>query len=474
MTLSLRARLATISTIVFGILLGGLSVTSYAQVAQSLDADATRGLADLAHGLHGYLHIDREAVSIAYDADDDDQAAFIHRATQYYQVYDVSTGRLLAQSGAFAPLGLELTPAEVQAFAVASTPFDITTQYGRLRVFNDVGRDPDGREYLLQVGASLEPMDRALSRYREILWWRMPVALLVAVLCSFWLSTFALRPLSRAAAATHAIDVTSLDRRLPVRGAGDELDELANAFNEVLRRLERAVGEMRQFSAALAHELRTPLAALRGQIELSLRDRSKNESERLSLASQIEDIDRLARLIDRILTLARAESGQIRLRMAPVDIGALAASLVEQVEPVARARTLELHCERTDVVVEGDAAWLGQMVLNLLDNAIKYTNANGRIDVRVSRDGDVARIDVQDTGVGLSPEDARHVFERFFRVDPARSSTTEGAGLGLSLVQWIAAQHQGIATVQSRQGHGSTFTVTLPLSQGTNLRPAFT
>ena len=306
-------------------------------------------------------------------------------------------------------------------------------------------------------------MDETLRRYRDLLVWRVAPALLVSVLAYWWLSALALRPLSRVAAAAHHIDLTSLDRRLPVRGAHDELDYVATAFNETLARLEHAVGHMRQFSAALAHELRTPLASLRGGIELSLRNPSRTEADRMGLASQLEDIDRLTRLIDRVLTLARAESGQVHLKMAPVDIGALVASLVEQLELVAEARDIELVCERADgLVVEGDQGWLQQMVLNLVDNALKYTNANGRVVVRAAREGDRARIDVQDTGVGLSPDDARQVFDRFFRADPARSSTTEGIGLGLSLVQWIAVQYHGVVTVDSRLGEGSTFTVMLP------------
>ena len=150
-----------------------------------------------------------------------------------------------------------------------------------------------------------------------------------------------------------------------------------------------------------------------------------------------------------------------------MNVGDLAASLVEQLEPVAQARSIDLRCERLDdVVVDGDAGWLQRLLLNLLDNALKFTGQNGRIVVRISRAGDTARIDVQDSGIGLSAEDAQQVFERFFRADPARSSATDGAGLGLSLVQWIAESHRGAVAVRSRLSDGSTFTVTLPICSG--------
>jgi heavy metal sensor kinase len=288
--------------------------------------------------------------------------------------------------------------------------------------------------------------------------------LLVAVFAFWWLARFALLPLSAVAAVAAEIDVNTLDTRVPVRGVRDELDRVAEAFNQTLSRLARAVGEMRQFSTALAHELRTPLAGLRGQIELSLRSPGISAGQRDRFVSQMEEIDRLTRLIDRVLTLARAESGQVQLTFAPVDLGALAESLVGQLQPMSEARSIDLSCEAAGaVVVDGDAGWLERMLLNLLDNALKYTGPHGRIEVRVSRTRDAARVDVRDTGVGLSPGDAARVFEKFFRADPARSSETEGAGLGLSLVDWIAARHGGSVTVSSRLGEGSTFTVTLPL-----------
>ncbi len=467
MTLTLRARLATISTVVFGLLLAALSVVSYEVLSRRLDADVTERLAELTDGLHGYLRFDADKASIAFDASDNDQAAFVHEATRYYQVYDARTGRLLAESNGIAPLALHLTPGEVQSFRAEPQPFDIETEYGRLRLSNSVKTVADGREYLLQVGVSLAPMDGALASYRRHLLWRVPLALVVAVFAAWWLSGFALRPLSRVAAAARQIDVRSLERRLPVRGVGDELDGVADAFNETLGRLERAVGEMRQFSAALAHELRTPLAALRGEIELASRAPGAGPEHRDRYASQLEEIDRLTRLIDQILTLARAESGQIRLTESPVNLTDLAASLVEQLEPIAAAKAIALRSEPSGaVVVEGDAAWLQRLLLNLVDNALKFTPEHGQVVVSVTREGRSARIDVRDTGEGLSPTDAQHVFDRFFRADPARSSSTDGAGLGLSLVQWIAAQHGGTVTVQSRLGEGSTFTVTLPIGRG--------
>lgn len=462
MKLPLRVRLALTTALASGVLVTGLSIGSYRLLARTLDADMTQRLSDLTEGLHGYLRVDAERASLAFDEADDDQAAFVHEATRYYQVYDVKTGRLLAQSNAFKPLGYQLTPGEVQAWKGETAAFDLPTDYGRLRIANSVKGQAGQRRYLLQVGLPLSNMDNVLARYRQLLWIGLPVALIAVALVSWWLARFELRPLTRIAALVGPIDIQALERRLPVAGTGDELDRVARAFNGTLERLEQSIGEMRQFSAALAHELRTPLAGLRGEIELALRTPGLSETLAQSFGSQLEAIDRLTRLIDQILTLARAEAGQIRLAAAPVDVSALARSVVEQLEPIADVKGVSLQCAGEDAVtVVGDAGWLQRLLLNLIDNAIKFTAASGRVVVRVAREGDEARVEVADTGIGLSTADAAQVFERFFRADLARS--TQGAGLGLSLVQWIARQHHGTVVVESRLGEGATFIARLPV-----------
>ncbi len=270
MTLSFQTRLILFSTVTFAALLAGLSATSYRLLKRQLDLDATADLAEQATGLHGYLRFDGEASTIALDNEDADQVAFVHRATRYYQIYDARDGRLLAQSDGLEPLGLHFTPDEVSAFLSDPKPFDIRTNYGRFRFTNSPISPASGGRYLLQVGASLDAMDAALARYLDLLLWRVFPGLAVALLVVWWMARTALVPLSTLASEAREVNIGTLDRRLPTRGTGDQLDEVATVFNETLGRLESAVGEMRQFSSALAHELRTPLAALRGELELAL------------------------------------------------------------------------------------------------------------------------------------------------------------------------------------------------------------
>jgi heavy metal sensor kinase len=307
-------------------------------------------------------------------------------------------------------------------------------------------------------------MDAALRRYLELLLSLALPMVLGTLAVVWWVARRALAPLDTVASAARRVNIVTLDTRLPVRGTGDQLDEVTTAFNETLANLETAVDEMRQFSSALAHELLTPLAALRGEIELSLLQ-SRSEAEwRSKAASQIEEIDKLTRLVNQLLTLARAESGEIRLAREPVDLAAMVATVTEQLEPVAQAGDLTLRCDVDQpATVMGDRRWLERLLLNLLDNAMKYTPRGGHIRVTVSCASGRARIDVRDTGTGIPSDALPHIFRRFYRVDPSRSSAVEGAGLGLSLSKWIVDRHDGHIDVQSEPGHGSTFTVWLPM-----------
>jgi heavy metal sensor kinase len=460
---ALRTRLTVFYTLVFGALLMALAAVSYRVLAQQLDSDATSNLVEMTNGLHGYLDFKTGKPEIVYDSGDPEEAAFVQRATRFYQIYDAGSGALLAQSEALEPLGLAFTPREVKSFRDQPRLHDIQTDYGRIRLTNSVITEGASQVYLLQVGTSLAAMDGALRSFRSLLLWGMPAGLLIAVIVGRWMAGVALTPLARFAAAARTIDAANLQQRLPVRGTGDELDEVAHAFNDTLARVEDAVGEMRQFSTAIAHELRTPIAALRGEIELAAMKPGTSDELRQVFASQLEELDKLKRLIDQLLTLARAESGQIPLAHARVDLAPLVESIVEQLEPVAQAQDLILAAQiDAQPAVLGDAGWIERLLLNLLDNAFKFTPPGGTVTVRLSAVEGRAVLEVRDTGVGMTPDVLPHVFERFYRGDPARSAGGFGVGVGLSLVKWIVDRHNGTVTVASAPGSGARFTVSFP------------
>ena len=463
MTLSVRARLWLVSSAVFGVLLSVIGAIAYRVFAHQLDADATATLVEKTSGLHGYLRFDGGLPILAFNPNDPVQAAFVYEATRYYQVFDVLSGRLVAQSDAMESMRLAFTRAEVRQFAEQPQVIDLRTEYGRLRVSNTLVVPRPGEAYLVQIGTSLDPMDRALGRLLVLLLTGVPLGLLTLVMVGKWSADFALAPLLDLADAADTIDINEPGRRLPVRGVGDEVDEVAHAFNDTLGRLEHAIGDMRQFGAALAHELRTPLAVLRADVETALREAQSGADIERRLAGQLEEIDKLKRLIDQLLTLARADAGEIRLERTAVDLGALASAICDQLELVAQAKHVALECAGAGpVLVQGDRSWLERLLLNLLDNAIKFTPDGGRVSVRVARDGAWARVEVSDTGVGMSRDELPHIFERFYRADPSRSSSTEGVGLGLSLAKWIVDRHDGTIEAASEPGKGSTFTIRLP------------
>lgn len=465
--ISLRTKLTLFYTAILALLLTALGVIYYRVLALQLNEDATASLLEITDGIHGYLHFKDGTPELVYDQNDPEQVAFIESSTRFYQVFDAETGKLLQQSDALEPLGLRYTPNEVRQFRDHPRLTDIETDRGRLRLSNTLMTPVPHESYLLQVGLSLRSTDAALDRLLNLILWSVPLGLIAAGIAGRWMAGRALAPLVTLASAARAIRVTNLGQRLPVRGANDELDEVAHAFNDTLARLDQSVGEMKQFSAALAHELRTPLAALRGETELALIHARSPDEAKQALESQLEEFDRLSRLISQLLTLARAEAGEIPLTLRPCDLAALTATVVESLEPVAQAAEVLLAADLgKPVVVAADAGWIERLLVNLIDNAIKFTEPGGRIVARVWSEHDQACLEVVDTGIGIDPDALPHVFERFYRADPSRSSNVEGTGLGLTLAKWIADRHGATLDVRSRPGEGATFSFRMPLAPG--------
>ena len=468
--LPIRTSLALAYTGVLALILTTLGFAYHSVVVRQLDGDATDSLAAKARGLHGYLQFENGSPVLTYDRTDPEETAFVNDATRFYQVYDANTGRLLTQSPGMDSVGLQYTHAEVAEFSARLEPHDVQTDGGRLRLLSTVITPKPGEAYLVQIGESLNTIDKALAGFDRLVWLRIVGGILVAALIGRWLAGHALTPLARLATEATAIDIGNLQGRLAVRGANDELDQVANAFNHALARVDQSVGEMRQFSAALAHELRTPIAILRGEAELELAHPLSADERSERLVSQIDEYDRLTRLISQILTLARADAGEIRIATEPVALGHLASTVAEQIEPVAEARSISLTCEvAQEVSVQGDAGWLERLLLILLDNALKYTPDLGRVSVQVSRIGGEALLTVTDSGIGISAEALPHLFERFYRAASARSQQTQGAGLGLALAKWIAERHGATIDVTSHLGEGSAFVIRLRAIQPASL-----
>lgn len=460
--LPLRATLTLVYAGVLAVILTAEGFAYHATLKNQFQNSVTADLEDRARALHGYMAFDHGEVALNYDQGDADEAAFIAEATRFFQVYDVSSGRLLRQSPGMAALGLNFTAAEVAEFRGPSGIRDVQTDRGRLRITSTVIHPPAGGVYLVQVGALLDRLDTSLEEFDRVLVMRTAGGVLLAALMGFVFSGWALAPLRRLASDATGIEISNLGARLPVRGAGDELDHVTVAFNQALARLERSVSEMRQFSAAVAHELRTPLAILRGEAEMALaRPFSVNEAREL-LASQLDEYDRLARLINQILMLARAEAGEISMTRVPLDLSALARAVGDQVDALADAKDIILAQSIEDEVhVVGDAGWLERLMLILLDNAIKFSARHSQVTLRLARDHDRALLSVEDSGVGIDPGVIERVFDPFYRADASQTRQTEGAGIGLALARWIAVSHGATLSVTSTPSRGSTFTLSI-------------
>jgi heavy metal sensor kinase len=381
-------------------------------------------------------------------------------------VFKLPTGALVEQSQELDLLGVQPSPEQVRSLAGNKGYTDVVLPRERLRFQNSVVPAGDGANaFLVRVGIPLGAEDAARRGFVRSLLLLVPVGVVFATLVGWQLSKRALSPLKNLAAAARKINILELRQRLPVRGVRDEVDDVALAFNDTLARLENSVEQMKQFTASISHELRTPLTALRGEAEIALLQARSVEEYQHVLASQLEEFDKLTKMVNQLLVLARAEAGEIQWADQSVDLSTLASSLAEQMEPVASAKNIVLEADVTPrVFVRGDSNWLERVILNLLDNAIKFTGDGGSVRIALKSEEGQGVLRIEDTGVGIPADAIPHVFERFFRAESSRSKYVEGVGLGLALVKWIVDRHHGEIEVESRPDHGSCFTVRLPLS----------
>jgi heavy metal sensor kinase len=267
------------------------------------------------------------------------------------------------------------------------------------------------------------------------------------------------------ATRARAITADRLGERLPVETPDDELGRLAQAFNATLARLEQSFDRMRRFTSDASHELRTPLTAVRSVGEVGLQAPRSPEGYREIIGSMLEEIDRLNQLVESLLTLSRADAGDIKLARQPLDLAALVEATTTHLQVLAEEKGQQFVTDLgRPATLSADPVLLRRAVVTLLDNAIKYSPAGTPIDVTVSmRDGH-AILSIRDQGPGISAGDQTRIFDRFYRVDRSRSREKDGVGLGLAIARWLVEAHGGQLTVESEEGRGSTFRISLPLS----------
>jgi heavy metal sensor kinase len=318
---------------------------------------------------------------------------------------------------------------------------------------------------LVQVGKSTEARDDLLARFRATLG-IVTLLIVVIALTGGWLATrSALFPIRRLTQVVQRIIRTGrTDARVPLAGTGDALDELTSLFNAMLDKIEGLVTAMRGALDNVSHDLRTPLTRLRGTAELALASPPNLERYREALADCVEESDRVLVMLETLMDISEAESGTLQLRREPVTLSEVVARAVDLYRDVADAKGVTLAADApAEIVVVADRTRLEQVAANLIDNALKYTPAGGRVDVEVGRAAGAASLRVRDTGPGIPPDELPRIFDRLFRGDTSRAE--RGLGLGLSLVKAIVEAHDGTVDVVSEPGKGSVFTVMLPLGR---------
>jgi heavy metal sensor kinase len=325
----------------------------------------------------------------------------------------------------------------------------------------------DGTAYRVEVGSSGAGAAATLSHVLIMLAAGLPVALGVAVFGGFVLVRRALEPVERIARKAEDITQHNLSERLPVVHSGDELERLSVSLNHMISRLQDAMLGSKQFVADASHELRTPLTVMRGELEGLAQDTALAGDTREALGSVLEEVGRLGAIVESLFALSRLDAGEAHAEWLRFDLAELAATTAEQMSLLATDKNVCLECDSTPgVTVEGDRARLKQVIVNLLDNAIKYTPSGGRVRLSVQREAGFAVLEVADDGIGIPAEALPHVFKRFYRVDVSRSRAQGGAGLGLAIVKSICTAHGAEVAVTSVPGAGSTFRVRQPLVGG--------
>jgi heavy metal sensor kinase len=469
---SLRFRLTLWYVLTLAVILAASGLFWHQGLSRNLQRHADQRLFLAAEEIAG-LHL-RQAMAVDCGALDD--YLRLRNWGEYVRVLTPS-GEVLCVSGNLRDLRLPFSAAARQQAASGKALFETVPISGGRETFHAPEQGPirllsypvslseEGAE-LLQIGMSMATQSLVLRQLRLMLLVFSPLALLVLSFTGWFLAGRALAPVNLIIGSAGRINASNLAMRLPVQGAGDEMAQLAETINAMLGRLEESFKKVRQFAGDASHELRTPLAILRGETEVTLRWARSPEEYRLALESNLEEIDRMGRIIDDLLALARADAGKMALAIKEVSLSDLLQEMYLQGKTLGEPKEIEIVLlldVKEEIRLRGDELRLRQIFLNLISNSVKYTPAGGRVEIELGIEGEQAVVTIRDNGIGIPPQHLTHIFDRFYRIDKARNREEGGTGLGLAITKAIVEAHDGQISVVSTPGHGSAFTVHLPL-----------
>lgn len=471
----IRLQLACWYTIAFAALLLCTGVVFYAYLENSLEAGVDSALQIRAQQIAGGIEIQNGTV-VFHNVTGDLSSFGKQNTTLPMQPDNVNYGALVRLLDAHGTLVGE-TPAFQHLFVPRSSITQtLAGQPWQGTVLSD--SDQEVRIYsraliyqgqpvaVIQVGESLAQLHALLHKLVAALLAVGSIVLLICAIGSYWLAARSFAPIQQLAETARRIKAGDLHQRVPVPAPHDELQYLALTLNEMLASLDQAFSHQRRFVADASHELRTPVAVIRNKAGIALLG-TPTLTETTTVLQEIRgETERLSQLINDLLALARGDEGQAHFEREAVQFDVLVETVAATAEVLANERNIHLTVQiREPVILMGDEARLIQVVMNLLDNAIRYTNSGGYVQIAVEKSATQARLTVRDTGIGIASEHLPHIFERFYRADPARERTgSSSSGLGLAIVEWIVRVHGGSIQVASEPGRGSCFTVLLPLA----------
>jgi heavy metal sensor kinase len=468
---SVRMRLTVWSVLIFAVLLVTFSFLLYSLLARDLSRQLDHNLADHARtaaaGFQGQMLENKGDAIVAtahtlveFRPHHSYLAVMTETQTlgaNYFDEQSMPTGEQVLQEPLPSAL-LQQAKSGQQPVLQSVQGFGATN--GRLAV---MPIQEAGTTYFVVVAESQAEMLTQLSRLRRILYFSLPLMLLIAGIAGFFLAKKSLAPVAAMTQQAENIHANNLHERLSVSHPHDELGRLAKVFNALLARVNRSFAGLREFTAEASHELRTPLAIIRGEADVALSQPRTATEYQETLAIVRDEARRLSRIVDDMLALARADADAHPLQREMFYLNDLIEECCRAVQTLAAQKNILVQCASLpDIEFYGDEELLRRMILNLLDNAIKYTPVGGIVRIELSETHTHIRLRVIDNGIGIPAEAAAQVFDRFYRVDKARSRAEGGSGLGLPIVKWVAEAHQGTARVESHPGNGSEFVIELP------------
>jgi heavy metal sensor kinase len=373
-----------------------------------------------------------------------------------------STGSLLYRSDALEGQPLGSAPTMTSGLSSELPKSSRLSDGMRVRMLSRVHHLANG-SVLVRLAVSEQPLWKEFWEMSTALGIMLPIVLLGVVITGYLVAAKVLKPVDSMARRASEITAEQLHERLEIDNPDDELGQLGTAFNTTLARLESSFDQLRRFTADASHELRTPLTAIRSVGEVSLRRPGDQKYYRDIIGSMLEETSRLTKLVDSLLTMSRADAGRVKLQLTETRLFDLVREAANLLEVLAEEKEQTLRVEGDEAItVTADRTILRQAVVNLIDNAVKYSPSQGEIRVRVTDSGRDVHIEVRDSGPGIPPEHRDRIFERFYRVDKARTRAEGGSGLGLSIAQWAVVMHRGSIEVQCEPGPGSIFRIRLP------------